>query len=156
MIHGSSPETILREPAEMRLAIDAFARAVHDALAYCDAQELLRLLQQVVSAPPKGTYLAAVTQGNGDALLKASVSGRGPTPSKGSSSVPVPRDDNDGETDHYAYPRQKRREIVCRFRMARRAGKVRNKEAWAQAHYNISSKTLLNYEREFPETRHEP
>jgi hypothetical protein len=155
MIQGSSLETIPGEPAEMRLAIDVFARAIHDALAYCDVQELLRLLQQVGSVHPRGSLLAPVTQGNGDLLLKASVNRHGLTPSTGSSSTPFPRNDDDGESDHYAYPRQKRRDIARQFRLARKAGTVRNKEAWAQAHYNISGKTLLNYEREFPETGYE-
>ena len=97
MIRGSSPETSPREPAEMRLAIDAFARASHDALAYCGAQELLWLLQQVGSVHPRGSYLAPVTQGNGNLLLKASVNRHGLTPSTGSSSKSFPRNDDDGE-----------------------------------------------------------
>ena len=52
---------------------------------------------------------------------------------------------------HFAYPPDTRREIVQQYRVDQRAGKVLNKDIWAQSKHSISSKTLKRYEEEFPE-----
>jgi len=54
------------------------------------------------------------------------------------------------DSGHYNYSPQGRKEIVEEYRAARATGNVTNKNAWAQLH-GVSGKTLLKYEREFPE-----
>jgi hypothetical protein len=155
VIRGSRPKSGARGPAEMRLAMDVFARAAHDALAYCDTQELLRLLQEVGNAYPMGDCLTPVTPVGWDAQPRPSGSLHGMTLPTSTCQTLSPESSNGGESDHYAYPRPRRREIVHHFRVARRRGEVQNKEGWAQANYSISGRTLLNYEREFPEKGHD-
>ena len=53
---------------------------------------------------------------------------------------------------HFAYPRSKRIEIVQHYRTARAEGEVHNKDQWARRNYQISGRTLFNYESEFPQT----
>ena len=55
------------------------------------------------------------------------------------------------ESDRYAYSPRKRREIVQHYRAVRHSGLIENKDHWAHSNYHISGRTLLNYEREFPE-----
>jgi hypothetical protein len=55
------------------------------------------------------------------------------------------------DSGHYHFPPQKRKEIVEKYRQACATGNVTNKEAWARNRYGITGKTLLAYEREFPE-----
>jgi hypothetical protein len=55
------------------------------------------------------------------------------------------------DSDHFAYPRGKRMEIVQHYRLDCINGEVRNKDHWARRNYQISSRTLFNYEREFPQ-----
>ena len=155
VIRGSRPKIGARGPAEVRLAMDVFARAAHDALAHCDTQELLRLLQQVGNAYPRDDCHTPVIPVGWDAQPKPRGNGHGMTPPTSTCQTLFPASSNVGESDHYAYPRQRRREIVHHFRVARRRGEVQNKEGWARANYSISGRTLLNYEREFPETGHD-
>jgi hypothetical protein len=54
-------------------------------------------------------------------------------------------------TGYFAHPLEKRKQIVNDFRVARAKGEVENKNAWAQSHHGITGKTLLSYEKEFPE-----
>jgi len=53
------------------------------------------------------------------------------------------------DNSHFAYPRSKRLKIVQHYRLDRINGEVRNKDQWARKNYQISGKTLSNYEREF-------
>jgi hypothetical protein len=53
------------------------------------------------------------------------------------------------DSGHFNYSPKKRREIVKAFRTARDLGSVENRDAWAQSNYNITGKTLSNYEKEF-------
>jgi hypothetical protein len=53
---------------------------------------------------------------------------------------------------HFAYPRSKRMKIVQHYRSARADGEVHNKDQWARRNYQISGRTLFNYESEFPQT----
>jgi hypothetical protein len=55
------------------------------------------------------------------------------------------------ESAHFAYPKEKREEIVRNYREARLVGEIENKDAWARAYYGITGRTLLKYETEFPE-----
>lgn len=61
------------------------------------------------------------------------------------------RPDTTRDSGHYHFSPQKRKEIVEEYRQARATGNVTNKEAWARNRYGITGKTLLAYEREFPE-----
>jgi hypothetical protein len=56
------------------------------------------------------------------------------------------------DSNHFAYPRSKRLEIVRHYRLDRVQGEVRNKDHWARTNYQIGGRTLSNYECEFPET----
>lgn len=52
---------------------------------------------------------------------------------------------------HYAFPDPvERQAIVSHYRTEAAKGRIKNKEAWAQTNYNITRRTLLNYEKEFP------
>jgi hypothetical protein len=55
------------------------------------------------------------------------------------------------DSGHYKYGPEDRRRIVEEYRKVRREGRALNKQAWAHSKYDISGKTLLSYEREFPE-----
>ncbi len=55
------------------------------------------------------------------------------------------------DSGYFAFPREKRFEIVIDYRRAREKGEVRNKHRWAQEKYNISGKTLSSYEKEYDE-----
>lgn len=55
------------------------------------------------------------------------------------------------DSDHFAFPWSKRLEIVQHYRLDRINGEVRNKDQWARRNYQISGRTLFNYECEFPQ-----
>jgi hypothetical protein len=55
------------------------------------------------------------------------------------------------DSSHFAHSWSRRRESVEDYRKQQAAGKVLNKDAWANTSYGITGKTLLRYEREFPE-----
>jgi hypothetical protein len=61
------------------------------------------------------------------------------------------------ESDHYAYSKERRFQIVREYRAARSRHEVQGKEAWAKSKHGISGRTLREYEREydlsFPENR---
>ena len=152
MVHGSGPGIEAGQPLEARLALEVFTRAASEALRYCDAQELIQPLHEARNGPSGGTWLALMPPGDAGVQPKAGTHGQGSPPGSSTGPTSSPENGYDGESDHYAYPRQKRREIVRQFRMARNRGEVKNKEAWAQANHGISVRTLFNYEREFPET----
>ena len=134
---------------EARLAMSLFAKSSRLVLRHCEPEELVQVLGG----------LAACAQGN----TPPGINSCG-TPME-VDAMPDDLDDSPkngallltrgsgrrSETDHFAYSREKRYAIVQHYRAARDRGKVRNKEAWAHERYNISSRTLLTYEREFPE-----
>jgi len=62
-------------------------------------------------------------------------------------------EDEPRESDHYAYPYEKRKAIVEHYREELKKGLIQNKQAWASIHYHISDRTLLNYEKEFPDEK---
>jgi hypothetical protein len=133
---------------EARLAMSLFGKSSRLVLRYCEPEELVQVLRG----------LAAAAQGNTPPEVNGCATpikvDRMPddfedSPKNGALSLT--RCGRRGETDHFAYSREKRYAIVQHYRAARDRGKVRNKEAWAHERYNISSRTLLTYEREFPE-----
>ena len=58
-------------------------------------------------------------------------------------------DENGTESAHYAFPRQRRRQIVEDYLQAREARLVTNKDQWAWTRHNISGRTLSRYEHEY-------
>lgn len=56
------------------------------------------------------------------------------------------------DSGHYAYAPDDRQRIVEHFREQRAAGKITNIDAWVQSEHGITSKTLLKYRQEFPNT----
>ena len=55
------------------------------------------------------------------------------------------------ETDHYAYPEERRKELVEKYREAKKRGRIANKEAWVYSKAGVNVRTFLNWENEFPE-----
>lgn len=55
------------------------------------------------------------------------------------------------ESEHYAHPPEKRKNIAQAYKRDRNNGDVMNKDTWAQSNYQISGKTLNRYLKEFPE-----
>ena len=51
---------------------------------------------------------------------------------------------------YFAYPKEKRILIVNHYRDVQEEGRILNKDAWAKLNYNITGKTLKEYEDEFP------
>jgi hypothetical protein len=151
VVQGFRPGIDAEQSLEARLALDVFTRAASEALRYCDCQELIQPLREARNGPSGGTWVVPSLPGDVEAQPKAGIHVHDPP--AGNSGDPTPDRENGrpAESDHYAYPRQTRREIVRRYRMARSRGEVKNKEAWAQTNHGISVRTLLNYEREFPE-----
>lgn len=145
LIRGSAPAGSNGGPVEKRLALDLFSQAVRKALYYCTAEELVRSLRQGAGEPggsadqadevPPETVVEVALPAPGHAESPAATS------SNGNNAV--------RESDRFAHPRHKRFEIVEDYWAARGRGQVLNKENWARAHYHISSRTLLNYEREY-------
>ena len=152
LMQGHRPGIGAEHPVEARLALDVFARAASEALGYCSTQELLQLLHKAGSNRFRGAGHMPMTSGCSEPQHGVGSNGHGPLSAADGSHTPFADGGHAGESDHYAYPRQKRREIVRHFRIARSRGEVQNKDGWAQANYSISGRTLFNYEREFPET----
>lgn len=57
------------------------------------------------------------------------------------------------DSGHFHYPPEMRRQIVLHYRKDKALGRVAMKEQWAQNHYNMTGRTLLSYEKEFPPER---
>jgi hypothetical protein len=55
------------------------------------------------------------------------------------------------DNGHFAYPRSKRLKIVQHYRLDRINGEIRAKDQWARKNYQISGRTLSNYQCEFPQ-----
>jgi hypothetical protein len=61
---------------------------------------------------------------------------------------------SDGEniprnSGHFRYSPEKRRQIVEEYLEARKKGRIKDKDVWAQARYGIAGRTLWNYEQEY-------
>ena len=55
------------------------------------------------------------------------------------------------DSDHYAYPEERRKELVEKYREAKKRGQVSNKERWIKSKASVNVRTFLNWEKEFPE-----
>ena len=62
----------------------------------------------------------------------------------------LPNSEGNRDSGHYNFSRDMRQKLVNQYRSDRNLGKVTTKHAWAER-TNICDKTLLKYEREFPE-----
>ena len=136
------------QPYERRLALECFSRAAHQALNHCPPDDLVKIVQAIQNGrqhshveSPSAVDAQATSHEPPDREMTNSVAFKAASP-KGSEAR---------ETDHFAYPENERRDIVQQYRAARERGEVQNKERWARANYNISARTLLNYEHEFRE-----
>jgi len=146
---SSRPSAPTEQTYEQRLALELFARAARKAINHCAPDEVL----QILHAAQNGHWrLGSKTSLSTDTETSPHEQ---PSPKAPCSNTPVSipsGPDRPRETDHFAYPRDERHKIVQAYRAARQRGEVRSKERWAQFHHNISAKTLLSYEREFPES----
>ena len=124
---GSSPSGVANKPADERLALALLSEATYSALCHCSTGELIETLRQLGQ-----NRLADARQPGAPVERELAIR---------------------PETDHFAYPYRKRRQIVEHYRDARSKGQIVNKDRWAQANYRITSKTLLSYEREFQDQR---
>ena len=138
-------------PIEKRLSLQQFVQATRKALRHCAVEELVQTLRE--ASVSQGGQAVRVLKPPQDAAAQGKIQnkGQGKTSSKRKTAAPRRRSGRDCE--HFAFDAKKRREIVEHFLSARARGQVANKDAWAQANYNISGRTLLRYEHEYLETR---
>lgn len=146
LIQETTPPPVHDRPHESRLAAELVSKAARKALAHCQGEELVQLLWQT-----KNGHDALPSVSSSGYSVQVEMKGTG-NREEVASNIPERRPCTVRETDHFAFPRQERQEVVRHFRAARERGEVQNKDRWAQTNYNISGRTLLNYEREFPET----
>jgi hypothetical protein len=153
LIRGSAPSVADVGPIDKRLAIDVFSHAVHQALRHCEAEELIQALRQ--AGGRSGECACQIREvGSGPAIaFEKSVNNETSPPAYELPTTPPNGDSAIGDSDRFAHPRHKRLQIVRDYWAARESGLVQNKDSWARSRYHISSKTLLSYEREFPDER---
>jgi hypothetical protein len=151
VLHGSHPPACER-PAEKRLAIELFSLACSKALRHCAVDELGEALIQVSRFANDESQLDAPVPLNDEVRTVPRPEQRAAAPKPVGPKPRRRRRISTRDSDRYAFARQRRLEIVEHFRAARARGEVANKDHWARSHFNISAKTLVRYEREFPET----
>ena len=151
-IRGSAPAVASQGRGEKRLALDVFLQATSRAQSYCPPQELIEMLRLARNGHHPGCA------GQDPELHHGSAARVEPSPDEQqresgteASRAELDWDDAAAESDRYAYSPRKRREIVQHYRAVRDSGLIENKDRWAHSNYNITGRTLLNYEREFPE-----
>ena len=148
LIRGSEPRIVNGAPIEKRLAIDVLSQAARKALHHCQADELVRALQQAGNGQD---YLSSAGHRSWYGFAESAEA-----PAKRQDGAPTPSTDwsscqhgTGRDNDHFAFSLDKRREIVQQYRAARESGQVINKDSWADKNYGISGRTLLRYEREY-------
>jgi hypothetical protein len=149
VIQGSVALPSDDRPVEKRLSLEQFAQATRKALRHWEVEELVQALRQACNhAGPRPNRTPA--------SLIGTVPGR-EAKNNGQSTTRVRRSSENGnkplimgESQHFAFGANRRREIVADYRAARAAGTVANKEQWARTNHGISARTLLRYERELP------
>jgi hypothetical protein len=134
LVQGSAPAVPAGQPVDKPLALELLSEATHEALCHCSVGELAETLRQIGRDHPIDAR-------------------QDPKPSRCPEAPPKPKPVTRQETDHFAYPHRKRRQIVEHYRDARSKGQIVNKDRWAQMNHRISSKTLLSYERELQDQR---
>ena len=151
-IRGSAPAVANHGRGEKRLALDVFLQATNRAQSYCPSQELIEMLRLARNGHHPGCA-GQDLELHHDSGVEVEPS---PDEQQRESGPETSRaepgwDDTAAESDRYAYSPRKRREIVQHYRAVRECGLIENKDRWAHSNYNITGRTLLNYEREFPE-----
>ncbi|MBN1810633.1 MAG: hypothetical protein JXA14_02235 [Anaerolineae bacterium] len=155
VLRGSSPLPTCDRPVEKRLAVELFSVACRKALRHCALEELAEALQQAGRFVEGGSHPNAQTTSSAQGQLAQATQRQGqasrPVCSNPRRRRRIPVEDS----DRYAFSRERRLEIVESYRAARARGEVANKDHWARSHFSISAKTLVRYEREFPESNAE-
>lgn len=121
-------------PSDKRLALDVFSQAAHNALNYCPSQELANLVSLLACGPTDCQAGESWQEQGKETTVGSSRSADRPGPGR--------------ESDHFAYARERRREIVQHYWAARDKGQIASKDSWAAQHYRITGRTLLRYEHE--------
>jgi hypothetical protein len=152
LIRGSAPTTVDDGPIEKRLAIDVLSHAVRKAQHHCETEELVQALCQASHVPGSGLCQPIESTSGVSIQTRARSNGQGNTQKPESSGAKPRRRRAGTNSERFAYSRDRRLEIVERFRAARDRGEVENKDRWARLSGNISGRTLKRYELEFPET----
>jgi hypothetical protein len=151
-IHGPAPAVATQGRGERRLALDVFLQATSRAQGYCPPQELVEMLRLASNGHHPG---CASQDPDLDHDSGVHVEPRADEQQRESgtetSRAELGWDNTAAESDRYAYSPRQRREIVQHYRAVRASGLIENKDRWAHSNYNITGRTLLNYEREFPE-----
>ena len=130
--------------------MDVFSRAARKAVGYCHAQELIQCLYVARNGHGASTDLDPGLLHDHGQQSPMGMEGQDGEVAPSAPQLACAEETTHMESDHYAYPRHKRREIVQEYRLAHRGGQIGNKDRWARARYGITGKTLLSYEREFP------
>ena len=152
VIHGSVSLPAGDRPVEKRLSLEQFAQATRKALRHCQAEELVQTLKQAnVSQRGQSGRVLEPTH-DAAAQHKSQNHEQGKTSVTSRPRASDLRHHSGRDCEQFAFSVEKRREIVEHYRSARVRGQVANKDAWAQANYSISGRTLLRYEREVLET----
>ncbi len=152
VLRGSSPIPACDRPAEKRLAVELFSLACQKALRYCALEELVEALRQASRNADDGSHSKAQVPSGVEAHTAPRIDQQDRAPDPVRSSPHRRRQIPTSDSDRYAFSRERRLEIVECFRAARARGEVANKDHWARSQFSISAKTLMRYEREFPET----
>lgn len=153
VIRGSDLPPVGDGPIEKRLSVEQFVRATQRALRHCEAEELVQALLQACGEQCQHSPRTPEEHPQSAPSVRSARK-------SGNAKTSVPRRPGHqarkqwagGNSQHFAFSADKRREIVAHYRAAWAKGEVANKEQWAKTHHSISAKTLLRYEREFPET----
>lgn len=138
-VYGSD----LEEPALLRIEMIPLSRSRTQVSVYCVESAILpaaeACLRAMAEAFPEADFLTHGEQSEPDQTFAAGTD--------------EPRESGLGHqsSGHYAYPPERRKEIVSSYREAHARGEIENTNAWAQSRYGISGKTLKRYVKEFPD-----
>lgn len=149
VIQGSQrPSSCRAAPIEKQIAMDSFILAAQKARLHASVEELVRVVRHCAGDTDLSPNLNLRPFRN---LSLYDAEGRLPrgsaTPAAGAEASEA--DESGTESAHYAFPRQKRRQIVEDYFQARDSRLVTNKDQWAWTRHNISGRTLSRYEREY-------
>jgi hypothetical protein len=148
LVRGSTlPRAISEGPLEKRVAIDVLCDAARKAQRHCETEDLVQAVWQARHECHRTDCTSGMNAETG-----APHNGQDRTVEPESLKSKPCRRSAPMNSERFAYSQERRREIVERFRAARDRGEIANKDRWARSNGNISGKTLLRYEREFPES----
>ncbi len=151
VLRSSSPLPTCERPVEKRLAMELFSLACGKALRHCALEELVEALRQASRCAGGESQPDAQLLPDAEVQTASRPEQRAEKPKPVHSSPRRRRRISARDNDRFAFSRERRLEIVERYRAARARGEVANKDHWAHSQFSISAKTLIRYEREFPE-----